>query len=371
MSERGGDAQELSDELDLEYWCEREGLAYRKGRGSSGMQLNMRECPECGDRRYRVYLNAETGLGNCFVCNAGFNKLKFVNANLGLSWAETFNHVREVLKEQGWKPKRTTTAAVEFGEVKLPVSFPLPTGEGQNLLYLEKRGISGDLAKFFHLRFCTDGWWNFLKEDGSQGGQKFVNRLIIPVFDLDGKLVTFQGRDVIGDQSEKYLFPKGLPGTGRFLFNGQNALRAKRVVMGEGAFDVMAIKKAFDEKIDLRDVVPIGSFGKHLSFGSVDGKDQLGCFLQLKRAGLEEVTIMWDGEWRALVSALDAAKQLRRIGLRVRIALLPSNCDPNEVLPEVVQDAFYKATVYSATLDVKWRLRNHYADQKQSVSFDC
>jgi DNA primase len=365
--------RELSEQLDLEYWLDRESIPYKMGRGSSGMQAHIKECPACGDRRWRVYLNAETGAGNCFVCNETYSKLGFVKAHLGgdVPWREVFEHVKGALKEQGWQPKRTTTAAVEIGEVKLPLSFALPTPEGENLVYLEKRGITGETAKFFHLRFCTEGWWNFTNEDGRPSGQKFDNRIIIPVFDLDGSLKTFQGRDITGTSDRKYLFPKMLPGTGRYLYNGQNAVRAKHVVMGEGVFDVMAIKLALDEDMLLRSIVPVGSFGKHLSFGSLDGDDQLGRFRQLKAHGLERVTIMWDGEWRALISALDAAELLRRIGLQVFIALLPSEKDPNEVLPEVVRDALHKARPYTPKLSVEWRLRNPYAAQKRPVKTDC
>lgn len=362
--------RELYDALDMEFYCEREGIDFKLSRGSSGMQLHLKCCPFCGDRRWRTYINAETGLGNCFVCSETLSKKKFVEATTGLEWRAAADHVREVLADQGWRPKRTVTAAVEHGAVTLPLSFPLPTADGQNLVYLETRGVDGDLARYFHLRYCDEGWWNFTDEDGRRGGQKFDGRVIIPVFDLDGTLKTFQGRDITGTSERKYLFPKMLPGTGRYLFNGQNACGAREVVMGEGAFDVIAIKKAFDEDVNLRAIVPVGSFGKHLSYGSLNGDDQLGRFLDLKTRGLQVVTIMWDGEWRALVSALDAAEQLKRIGLTVRIALLPKDRDPNEVLPEVVRDAYYKAKTYSPKLSVEYRLKNPFAPTRVTVSAD-
>jgi DNA primase len=361
------DNREISDELDLQYWFDRESLAFKLTRGRSGEQINAKSCPSCGDTRWRVYLNAETGRGNCFVCSATFNKLEFVHLTLGgvsdnkKDWALTFQHVKDCLKDQGWRPRRTSTAAVEYGEAKLPTSFALPTPEGQNLTYLENRGVTVDLAKFFHLRYCDRGTWTFKNEDATDGWQKFDGRVIVPVFDLDGSLATFQGRDITGlNDDKKYLFPKGLPGTGRYLFNGQNAIQAKRVCMGEGAFDVIAQKIAFDEVSDLRSIVPIGSFGKHLSYGSSDGNDQLGRFLQLKGWGLEEVTIMWDGEHKALIAALDAAELLHRLGIRVRIAILPKGKDPNEVVPEVVRQAFWSAQPYGKAIGVQWRLRDPF-----------
>lgn len=364
------DFAEISEQLDLEFWAEREGRSFKATRGRSGMQLNFKECPECGDRRWRVYLNADSGAGNCFVCSETYSKLKFINRATGLSWAETKRHCLEVLKEQGWRPKRETTVAVEYEEVKFPDSYPIPTPTGDNLLYLEDRGIDAKMAGYFHLRMCEKGWWNFTREDGTRGGQAFDMRVIIPVFDLDGTFVTYQGRDITGTSDTRYLFPKGLPGTGRYLLNGQNALRSKRVVVGEGAFDVMATKKALDEDLNLRDVTPIGTFGKHLSYGDMGGNDQLGRFLKLKHQGLEEVTMMWDGTQDATIAALDAAKLLTRIGLKVRIALLPADHDPNEVLPEVVRAAFYSAKLYSTKLDATWRLRSPFAVRKKPVKTD-
>jgi DNA primase len=371
MSNNGPTWKELEEELDLESWFDRESLSYKLSRGSSGMQINAEACPvqSCGDKRSRVYLNAESGVGNCFVCNTRFRgKLSFIHTYLHGDpdekdgWRQTREHVVEALKDQGWRPKRLTTAAVEVGEVKLPLSFPLPTADGRNLQYLETRGIDADLAKYFHLRFCIEGWWNYQKDDGSQGGQKFDNRVIIPVFDLDGELKTFQGRDITGTSDEKYRFPKGLPGTGKYLYNGQNALRAKRACAGEGAFDVFSIKKALDTQVDLRDVAAVGTFGKHLSYGSLDGDDQLGRILQLKAHGLEELTFMWDGEPKVISAVLEAADKVRKIGVRSKIALLPYKKDPNEVLPEVVCEAFWKAHTYTPALAMKWMLKNPYAD---------
>jgi DNA primase len=357
------DAAEIIEELDLEFFFERESLAYKLGRGVSGMQIHAKQCPACGDGRWRVYLNAETGIGNCFVCNKTYNKLTFIKEHYGFGdneWAQVFSTARDVLKEQGWRPKRMVTAAVDPGPVVLPYSEPLPTPEGSNLVYLAQRGITGEIAKYFHLRWCEFGWWQFRDEDGKQKQQSFDSRVIIPVFDLDGTLATFQGRDLTGKSERKYLFPKMLPGTGRYLLNGQNVQLTEDAVLGEGAFDVMATKIALDQDVNLRHVVPIGSFGKHLSYGSTTGDDQLGRLVKLRQGGLRRLTIMWDGEPKALVAALDAAKLVTGIGLQARIALLPAGKDPNEVLPEVVRAAYYEAQVWTPSLDVRLRLRNPY-----------
>ncbi|WP_342234672.1 toprim domain-containing protein [Inquilinus sp. OTU3971] len=352
---------EALDALDMEFLCDHEGIDYKITHGSSGQQLHLKECPFCGNSKWKTYANLETGRGNCFVCSTGFNKWSFIRAHLGdPTVAGVRDFVRQVVRAQGWRPKRRIAVAVDETTIKLPLSFPLPTEDGQNLVYLERRGITAELAGYFRLRFCADDWWRYIRDDGKPGGQNFGNRVIIPVYNLDGELVTFQGRDILGTSDRKYLFPMKLPATGRFLYNGQNARRAKRAVMGEGAFDVIALKAAVDEDEALRDIVPIGSFGKHLSYGSADGVDQLGQLLALKRGGLEEVIICWDGEVEALEAAIEAALRIGNVGLLARVALLPKDKDPNEVAPAISREAIYKAILIDRHSATRLRLKNPY-----------
>lgn len=337
---------ELLDAIDIEWVLDREAVDYKHTVGHQGEQLNVRECPVCHGDTFKVYVNRENGLGNCFHgdCQATFNKFSFIRAVLGgASKMQMREYLGRVAKEFGWRPPRRTSVAVEMDTAwKMPDSFALPH-DGQNLQYLEERGFHAELVAYFHWRLCWEGWFNFTKPDGSKGGQKFDQRVIIPVFDLDGSLVTFQGRDITGENGRKYLFPSGLPGTGRFLYNGHNAMGAKRVVVGEGAFDVAAIKLAVDGYNDHRDMVPVGTFGMHLSGGNGDGNDQLGRFLQLKKHGLRQVYIMWDGEKKALKKAMRAGLELRKLGFQVLVCLLPQNKDPNEVDSMTVNRAIMDA----------------------------
>lgn len=352
------------EELDMEFFLERESVPFRVSRGVSGAQLHIQTCPSCRDNRWRTYFGLDSGRGNCFVCGQGFSKLNFIHHQLDHGdnqWGDTFRAVEELLREQGWRPKRAAMVKVETGEVVLPISDPIPDANGLNLDYLEQRGITADIAKYFELRHCQFGWWKFRGEDGETKLQNFQERIIIPVFDIDGVLKTFQGRDTTGKSERKYLFPKELPGTGRYILNAHNCVASARACMGEGFFDVAAIKVAFDEDVQLRDVTALGSFGKHLSYGEPTGDDQLGRFHWLKQRGLKEVTLMWDGEVNALKAALEAAKKITGIGIKVRIALLPFERDPNEVTPDVVRAAYYGAKPYTQQLHLRWMLENPYS----------
>jgi DNA primase len=359
--------QEMLTVLDIEEWLNRHGIRYRVTRGGRGVQLNVRECPCCGGTHYKVYINRETGLGNCFHgdCERRFNKWSFIRAVLGgVSASEVVDHIREVVREQGWRPSRETSMAVDLAtRLVLPESVALPVG-GRNLRYLDNRGVPGGIARYFNLRFSRHGVFRYpAPEGGGERMQDYSMRVIIPVFGLDGDLVSFQGRDITGRAERKYLFPPGIGAAGSHLYNGHNVVRAGRAaehaVIGEGAFDVAAIKIAFETDRELRNIVPLGTFGKHLSMGGDDS--QLARLLTLRAHGLKHVTFMWDGEPRATDDAIEAGLLLRRYGFEARIAVLPRGRDPAECAPSVVREAFWKAQTVNGNVAVRMRLARHAA----------
>ncbi|TSP13980.1 DNA primase [Cupriavidus campinensis] len=354
---------EILESIDMEYVLDNEGAKYKKTRGARGLQLNLRECPFCGSTKWKVYMNADSGLGNCFSgdCEAKFGKWSFIKAMLGdaFSVRDVVDYIKRVAREQGWRPKKRVTIATNTDTaVILPDSIELPTG-GRNLRYLDNRGITSEIAKYFGMRYCHNGHFEFEKPEGGVGRQDYSHRVILPVFDLDGDLVTFQGRDITGTSPKKYLFPPGLEGTGSHIYNGHNAHRASHICMGEGAFDVAAIKIAFDHDSALRGVVPVGSFGKHLSEG--DERSQLAKLMTLKGEGLRTITFMWDGEKQAIDDAIDAALLCRRHGFTARVAILPNDKDPNEVAPDVVRQAFWRAETISPATAAKLKMTRRVA----------
>jgi DNA primase len=222
--------------------------------------------------------------------------------------------------------------------MELPASVAIPY-QGKNLAYLEDRGITAEVAQYFGLRLCMKGYFRFQGLDGQEKFQPYHQRVIIPVRDLEGNLVTFQGRDITGTSPMKYLFPPGLAATSTLLYNGQNVRNTHQVVICEGVFDVIAVKMAFDADPALRDVVPIATFGKHLS------EPQEAQLLELKARGVTEITMMWDAEKEALKAAILTGLRLRAVGFSVRLAILPPGKDPNEVPPEVVRMRYRMAQV--------------------------
>ena len=351
--------QELADILETvepTYLLDDLGVDYKQTYGSSGRQLNVKDCPSCGDNRWKVYLNEESGLGNCFRCDTKFNKFSFAREELGISNRETFEYLQRLAEEIGWRPKRQDTQ-IDTGEptkLVIPESVELPIS-GCNLQYLEDRGIDIETATHFGLRYCFSGSFAY-QWNGEEAKQRYDSRVIVPIYDMDGTLVSFQGRDITGKASKKYLFPPGFASTGRYLFNGHRAKSAASIVVGEGVFDVMSLHVAMRSDAGTAQVVPIGTFGKHMSASDDDARDQLGQFLVLRRHGLREVTFMWDSEKKAIDAAVESGEKLRSLGFTVRIAVLPKGKDPNECSSAEVVDAFKRATTLNKLTAIKLRV---------------
>lgn len=359
------DLQETLDNLDTEDFLTWLGVDLRMTRGSSGIQINVKTCPRCGGSSWKLYLNADSGLGNCFhgdcVGEPGYNKYTFAKAHLG-SHREVLRELEAYEEELGYsKPK--LKAKIEIAppsDVALPASLALPV-DGRNLHYLTARGFTNEVTEYFQWRYCQTGFFNYPSNDGRIAQQSYAERVIIPVHDLSGKLVTFQGRDLTGEHEKKYLFPPGLAGTGRYLYNGQNVIGCEHIVIGEGAFDVAAIYMSLSADPLMKDIGAVGTFGKQLSHGDTEGNDQIGALIQLKKQGLKLITMMYDGERSALDAACKTFPLLHSIGLGVKIAQLPDGKDPNEVSAFQIREAIKRAEPMNLSKINRLRMKLKFA----------
>ena len=354
---------ELIESIDPEDFVSDLGCEYRKTHGRSGQQLNIKECPRCGGASWKVFLNAETGLGNCFhgacVGQPGFSLYSFAFNTLKSKY-DTMKLIEAHAGKMGWRPKAKHKVEQErdWGEesLRIPKSIELPY-KGKVLKYLSDRGFTKETVEYFQLRYCSKGSYAYRTDKGFRD-QDYSGRILIPIFDLSGNLVSFQGRDITGRAEKKYLFPPGLPGTSFYLYNGHNAVGRESIVINEGVFDVAAVYQAFIEDPSLRDITAIGTFGKVLSMGRKDGMDQLGALMSLKVQGLKNICMMWDSEPSTIRSMIGTAEKLSGYGFNTTVALLPPGCDPNEASALEVRSAYRRAVNVSRKSDLlKFKMR--------------
>lgn len=351
-------------EIDLENYLDREGVGYRFSQGTRGLQLLLDECPFCGGGGGKTYVNAKSGLGNCFHGSCSkqrFNKFSLMRQVSQLSGKAFAEHVKAVAQEMGWMPKKERPEVV-MAALKLPTNSDELPNAGRTLKYLDQRNVTEASCRWFHLRYCHKGWWSYTV---TGEGEKWVNydqRVIIPICDLDGTMVSFQGRDISGVKEPKYLFPLGFAVAGRHLYNGNSFEDGvhTHAIVGEGAFDAIAIHQALRSQPSCKDMVALATFGMHLSGGE---DSQLDRFRKLRDRGLKVVTIMWDGEAKAVAQAVKSGLALAGLGLQVRIATLPDGYDPAQgpdkqpTPPALVLKAVFKAEVLTRLSAIRILLR--------------
>lgn len=353
--------KKMLDDLDMRDYLDTQGITYKTSRSRKGTQLILKDCPVCGSESWKVYLNDETGLGNCFAGDhppgENYNKWSFVKANIGAtSGRQVIDHLEAHFEALGFvvERERRTTTFKAMSDLPAPI-VRLPTDEGGIPTYLWERSVTPKTCGYFKLHYSHDGDF-YYELDGERGVQDFNNRIIIPVFDITGDLKTFQGRDVSGTAHDKYRFAVGMPASGAYLYNGHHAIGKTHVIVGEGAFDVWSIQQYLWEQ-GMTEVEAVGTFGKHLSQTSDDGDDQLTAFLMLKEAGMQSVTFMWDSEPAAIRDALKACDLLTQHGIQCRMALLPKGLDPNDATPKEIGRAIAQAEPYSKSLHMRMRVR--------------
>jgi len=144
---------------------------------------------------------------------------------------------------------------------------------------------------------------------------KWANRLILPIWDDRGIIVTFQARDVIGDAKMKYLNPSGRP-MGDWLYWADWKMGGDPLYLVEGIFDVWRM-----------DRYAVCSFGKKLT------KRQRTLLI---RENPKELIIAWDAD--AYNVALETGRELANVLTKVGIARLPEGQDPDSLGREKVEE---------------------------------
>ena len=349
------DLDEILNQLDLKALFDDQGIGYRSA-GST--ELKLAECPFCGGRD-RAYISTVKKRGVCFrgKCGQRFSLFSLMRKILDTDNKGTVQFFKRYAGTFSIGPKKPQAVSIILSTGwELPANAPLPTPEGNTHPFLVRRGITLETQGRFGLRWCEKGYFYYKSPEGQDRAQDYSGRIILPVMDLNSVVQTFQGRDATGTSSHRYLFPPGLPGSGRFLYGAHLARGKPNLVINEGVFDVLATHQAVEAHADFQDWGAVGTFGLSIGASDEQGDDQLGRFRQLRTEGLKRVVIMWDGEYGAVLRALDAARQLRSLGLDVAIALLPPGKDPNEVDTATVRQAIVKAVPFTLDLYILWKL---------------
>jgi len=324
-------------------------------------------CPFHGEKTPSFMVNPKKGIFHCFGCGVGGDIFGFLMRQDRLSFPEAVRALAKTAgvtlpEERGGQPGDSGREEL-FRVMDLAARFYAealwkPAGERARK-YLDERGIDPDLAKRFGLGAAQDAWDRLLdfmkaekvaedtlvaaglaiqRENRSGCYDRFRNRLLFSIRDLQSRVVAFGGR-AFGDEQPKYLNSPETPlyTKGNLLYVADTAretMRAKnRALIVEGYVDcLMAHQHGFTETV--------------AALGTAFTPAQLA----LLRRYCDEVVTFFDAD-AAGQKAAERAEELldpttggvawavNRSGgfdgggaLRVKVALLPAGHDPDTFL---------------------------------------
>ncbi len=309
-------------------------------------------CPFHGEKTPSFYVY-EDGHYHCFGCGAHGDAIGFVMQSEGASFSEA---VERLAGEAGLELPRPSAEAAEAERKRLNLAGVLEAAqacfhrrlflpEGRHALaYLRVRGLSEDTIRRFGLGWSGEGRGALLADLGREGivpdqlvdaglmrhddetGRTFglfFNRVMFPIRDRRGRVISFGGR-TLGDGQPKYvngpetaLFAKR-----RTLYGLDQARAAVRsgaaLVVVEGYMDVIALAQA-------------GIGGAVAPLGTALTEEQLGELWRLAPAPI----LCFDGDAagsRAAARAADLALPLLGPERTLRLARLPAGDDPDTVV---------------------------------------
>lgn len=301
----------------------------------------------------------------CFGCGAGGNVFSFLMKKEGMTFPEALQVVsrrcgielptRNLSAEQKQQMSERENLltvnglALEFFRKNLEGSGGYPAR-----MYLEKRGLTGDVIDRFQIGFAPDGWDGLVRffhtknvptplgekvgllkprKDGSGHYDSFRNRIVFPIFDISNRVIGFGGR-VMDDSLPKYLnSPESPVYNKRRSLYGLHASRAESRLRGsvfvvEGYFDLLALHQ---NKI----------FNSVATLGTALTPEQV----QILRRGFigstGHIVLVYDSD-EAGIKAAERSIEVFTKGFVVesRILVLPKGHDPDSFLLAFGADAF-------------------------------
>jgi DNA primase len=361
-------------------------------------------CPFHDDKSPSFSVSPGKQFYYCFSCGAGGNAIKFLMeigkqsfADVVLDLARRYQvPVKTLEPAQRQELQRQLSLREQLYEVlALTAKFyehALRQTDGKAALtYLtEQRQLTQETIQQFQLGYAPAGWqtlYGYLieqkrfpvelvekaglivpRQEGRGYYDRFRDRLIIPIHDLQGRVIGFGGR-ALGNEQPKYLnspetelFDKGKT---LFALDQARAAIAKldRAVVVEGYFDVIALHAAGITNV-------VASLGTALSAVQVR---QL-----LRYTESKQIVFNFDADaagTKATERAIGEVADLAYQGeVQLRILNIPQGKDPDEFL-KTHTAADYQALLDQAPLWLDWQIQQllsevdlNQADQFQQSS---
>ena len=293
----------------------------------------------------------------CFGCGAGGNVFNFIMEYENYTFGEALKHLadRAGVKlpqiEYSKEVREKAQERAELLEINKQAAqyfyYQLRTEKGaQGYQYLTGRGLSEETMRKFGLGYSDKfggGLYQFLKSKGYSDDRlresglfnvderhgmydKFWNRVIFPIMDVNNRVIGFGGR-VMGDGKPKYLnspetkiFDKS---RNLYGLNVARTTRRKYLILCEGYMDVISMHQAGFTNA-------VASLGTALTSGHAS----------LLKRYTQEVLLLYDSDEAGVRAALRAIPILREAGVNSRVVNLRPYKDPDEFIKNLGAEAF-------------------------------
>lgn len=324
-------------------------------KGSNYMGL----CPFHNERSPSFSVNANKQMYHCFGCGVSGNVFTFIMQYENYNFVETLKYLADRtginLPEEEYSEAYKKAADLKgriyeiYKQAAKYYYYKLKSDRGRQAYdYLKKRELSDGIIVKFGLGYAdkfSDDLYKYLKElgyddqilkktglitiDEAKGGRdKFWNRVMFPIMDVNNKVIAFGGR-VMGEGEPKYLnspeteiFDKS-----RNLY-GLNIARQSRMsymLICEGYMDVIALHQAgFNNAV--------ASLGT--AFTSLQAK--------LLSRYTNEAVLTYDSDNAGIKAALRAIPILKAAGVTVKVLNLNPHKDPDDFIKNEGQEAYKK-----------------------------
>ena len=342
-------------------------------------------CPFHDDKSPSFSVSPDKQFYYCFGCGAGGNAIKFLMELGKRSFGEVVLElaqrqqipIQTLAQEESHRLQKQLSLREQLYEVLAIAcrfyehALRQPQGK-QALQYVkQQRQLSDTTLQQFQLGYAPAGWrvlHDYLVNDKEfsvelveQAGlvlprksgegyyDRFRDRLIIPIHDLQGRVVGFGGR-TLTDEQPKYLnSPETeLFNKGKLLFGLDKAKRAivqqDRAVVVEGYFDVIALHAA-----EINNAV--ASMGTALSL------DQMRQLLRYTES--KQIILNFDADTAGSKAAERAISEIETLAyqgdVKLRVINIPDGKDADEFLQEHPAEAFQEI-LDAAPLWLDWQI---------------
>ena len=316
----------------------------KKGRNYFGL------CPFHDDHTPSLSVSPDKQIYKCFVCGESGNVFNFVMNYEHISFPEAINNLaKSVGMEIGVTVKKETNKNTKYYEImdianKYFQNNLLSKDGARARKYLEERKLTKETISEFEIGLSLnkhDELTNLLLNKGNSleelnlidlsntNHDSFINRVIFPLHNKDGKVVGFSGRIYDNSDLNKYQNTKETPifKKGENLFNYHRAkdeIRKKKFVIVMEGF--MAVIRAHT----------IGVNNAIATMGTALTKEQAGLIKKLSNT----VYLCYDGDDAGKKQTIVSGDEFTKLGCNVFVIPLTDKLDPDDYIIKYGSDAF-------------------------------